>query len=81
MRSKSAVIMGDIIGSQNVIDVQKMHRLFNEVITEINKEYEDDILSPLTITLGDEFQGLISNLYNAFEIASRMRFFFFSSSA
>lgn len=59
--------MSDIIGSRNknqklVIDN------FKKCTGYINEKYEENILSPLTITLGDEFQGVINNLTSAVKI-------------
>ena len=41
---------------------------FRTCTTYINNKYKKNILSPLTITLGDEFQGVIKNLSNSIKI-------------
>ena len=41
---------------------------FRNCTTYINNKYKKNILSPLTITLGDEFQGVIKNLSNSIKI-------------
>lgn len=41
---------------------------FRNCTTYINNKYKKNILSPLTITLGDEFQGVINHLSNSIKI-------------
>jgi hypothetical protein len=61
---KHYILMADIIESgdrpQNIL-----MQNFEELIKKVNKTFKNTILSPLTITLGDEFQGVISNLTTA----------------
>lgn len=54
------ILMGDIIKSSEQNQALLMSD-FQEVIQSINSKYADKLLSPLTITLGDEFQGIIKN--------------------
>lgn len=60
MRAKytHAALMGDIVGSDAAPSAKILHRRFNAVMTEANRVSRRDLASPLTITLGDEFQGL-----------------------
>lgn len=59
--------MADIIDSSQK-DSKKLLSQFKESVSEINSKWSKDIVSPLTITLGDEFQGIINNLKNSIEI-------------
>lgn len=68
-----AILMGDIVRSRQAEDPQLTHRVFNKVVNQINEEMKAQILSPLTITLGDEFQGLIQTLEQTFKIAFAIR--------
>lgn len=63
-----SVIIGDIIDSKKITDRQKVQAKFKDVLHEINKKYTDDIASQFTITLGDEFQGLLKNRKNIMNI-------------
>ena len=65
------VIIGDISGSKQLNSKHRFQtQLFiKSAIVQINEEYEDLIEAPLTITKGDEFQGLFPNLSNAFKIS------------
>lgn len=67
------VLMGDIVASRNTESEKNLHSNFNEVIKKINRKYKNKIISPFTITLGDEFQGLVDNLKDAFLISNEMR--------
>lgn len=69
---KLSVLMGDIIGSEDM-DRARLHAVFNEEIGQANKTFRPDLVSPLTITLGDEFQGLVRTSAQAFQIANSLR--------
>jgi hypothetical protein len=64
--------MGDIIGSEEM-DRARLHAVFNEEIGRANRAFAQDLASPLTITLGDEFQGMVRSSADAFRIANQMR--------
>lgn len=55
------IIMCDIIGSRQQQQKLVMQQ-FKSCTQYINDKYEKSILSPLTITLGDEFQAVIKSL-------------------
>ncbi|MEP5612070.1 MAG: SatD family protein [Cyclobacteriaceae bacterium] len=55
------VLMGDIIDSSNYPQSRMMDD-FKELIQFSNKEGGSSLLSPLTITLGDEFQGVVDSI-------------------
>jgi hypothetical protein len=63
--------MGDIVASEAAASVKAMHQAFNKAIAAANKKYAP--LSPLTITHGDEFQGLTNTLVSAWDIAAALR--------
>lgn len=65
------ILMADIIGSSNM--QQKMLMVdFKSVVNVINRKAKQTIISPMTITLGDEFQGVIDDLQSALEIILMM---------
>ena len=59
--------MADIIGSRKA-DQQMLMDSFKEVIKYTNGKEKKNFLSPMTITLGDEFQSVVNNLSAALEI-------------
>lgn len=65
--------MGDLVDSERDPDIARLHTRFNAAIKQQNDRWRDVLVSPLTITLGDEFQGLASTLKSAAEIARELR--------
>ncbi|MDN5203620.1 SatD family protein [Fulvivirgaceae bacterium BMA10] len=61
------ILMADVIESSEK-DGKSLMLDFKELVREINMQYKQDLLSPLTITLGDEFQGVVKNLRKSLEI-------------
>lgn len=59
--------MCDIVGSRKLDQVLTID-YFKKCTSYINKKYSNSLLSPLTITLGDEFQGVVQNLNDAIQI-------------
>lgn len=64
--SKNFIIMADIIKSRNYA-IENIHQPFGDLIASCNQEFSKYILSPYTITLGDEFQGVADSLLSAIE--------------
>ncbi len=54
------IIMGDIIKSRKT-NGQIIAGIFEKLVTYLNEKFRNEILSPLTITLGDEFQGVLQS--------------------
>jgi SatD family (SatD) len=63
-----AILMGDIVKSSKTKDMKALSIAFNKVIHALNLRFKKHIISPLTITLGDEFQGVIDTTEMAFTI-------------
>jgi len=47
--------------------VSKLRREFIQIVSSCNKTLEGEILSPYTVTLGDEFQGVARSLKGLFD--------------
>lgn len=62
-----SILMADIINNRREESNKLMFDL-RKLVFIINKKWKKQVLSPLTITLGDEFQGVIHNLENAYKI-------------
>ncbi len=58
------VIIADIINSKNIIDRVASQRKLLAVLIDINELFRDDLASKFSITLGDEFQGLLKSKQN-----------------
>ncbi|MBW7997843.1 MAG: hypothetical protein FVQ81_14990 [Candidatus Glassbacteria bacterium] len=59
--AKYFILMGDVIASSDA-DNDKLRRHFKSLVSACNSSVRNHILSPYTITLGDEFQGIASSL-------------------
>ena len=61
------ILMADIIGSRKT-DQKKLIADFKEIVRQTNLNAGAGLLSPVTITLGDEFQGVVASLAAALGI-------------
>uniref|UniRef100_UPI0037500E8A SatD family protein n=1 Tax=Flavobacterium sp. TaxID=239 RepID=UPI0037500E8A len=61
------ILMADILESREK-DANELMLEFKETVKYINDNWQKNIISPLTITLGDEFQAIIDNVENAVNI-------------
>jgi len=61
-------LIGDICGSRDLKDRGSVQTQLQQCLNDVNKRYADVLVSPLTITLGDEFQGLFNNAKKVWEI-------------
>jgi hypothetical protein len=59
--------MGDIIGSR-MLEARQLRQEFIEIVSSCNNKLRGEILSPYTITLGDEFQGIARSLPGLLEV-------------
>jgi hypothetical protein len=65
--------MGDLVRSERASSLEQLHALFNAAVERQNSTQAAVIVSPLTITLGDEFQGLVTSLVAAATMARNIR--------
>ncbi len=65
--------MGDIVNSEQSESRAALSRKFNSVVSAINRKHSEYLASPLTITLGDEFQGLAKGTLGGFRLLSELR--------
>lgn len=69
MNSKYYVaIIGDIVDSKKIADRKQTQRELKALLDKINRIYKEDIAAKFSITLGDEFQGLLKNTKNVINI-------------
>ncbi len=65
------ILMADIVDSSDYASGPLMGE-FKRLVKKVNKEFDEKIKSPLTITLGDEFQGIVKDLDSALEVIFRL---------
>ncbi len=71
MPTVQTILMGDVEGSSS-LDSGFVQKSLSAMIQSINSEKRPSILSPLTITLGDEFQGVAKSVADGINILINM---------
>lgn len=66
-----AILMADIIKSRRA-DARVLISDLKKLVELMNQKWSGTLLSPLTITLGDEFQGVIRDMKSAIEMIIAM---------
>lgn len=66
-------VIADIINSKTTRDRGQVQKKLNKILAGINKDYDGSIASNFTITLGDEFQGLLNNPKSVMEIINHIK--------
>ncbi len=61
-------IIGDIVDSRNLVNRNIVQNRLKSVLSAVNEKYKEYIASSFTVTLGDEFQGLLFGAVHAFDI-------------
>lgn len=64
------ILIGDIIASKEITDRLNFQKKFADVLSRPNKTYYNSMISPLTPTIGDEFQAVLWEATNLFNIIS-----------
>lgn len=67
MSINNFIIMADIVKSRKQPSKELLSN-FKEITKSVNDKNKKKLISPLTITLGDEFQGISNSLENAIEV-------------
>ena len=64
--AKRHILMGDVIRSSKQ-DARQLRKEFMGLVSLCKQKLEHDIISPYTVTLGDEFQGIAASLQAVIE--------------
>ena len=67
-------IIGDLVESRELDERWKIQEQLNKVLGQVNEKYKADIAAKFTITLGDEFQGLMHRTNETLIILDEIRF-------
>lgn len=73
------ILMADIVDSRKA-DQTLLINEFKNVVHFINDKWKVSIVSPLTITLGDEFQGIIQDMESCYKVVFDMEEFILENS-
>lgn len=61
------IFMGDVVNSSDY-DGEVLSKGLKELVENTNTKFSEAILSPLTITLGDEFQGVLHSVSSGIDL-------------
>lgn len=61
-------IIGDMIGSRKLENRSVVQKRFSAALNEVQKRYAQQIVSPLTVTIGDEFQAVLKETSHLFAL-------------
>ncbi len=61
------IFMGDVVNSSDY-DGEALSKGLKELVENTNTKFSETILSPLTITLGDEFQGILRSVSSGIDL-------------
>lgn len=65
---KYCAITGDLIKSREIEQRHKVQAKLVKILDKVNKNFRNVIVVKFTVTLGDEFQGLINSLAESYKI-------------
>lgn len=60
------VIIGDLVQSREIRDRDTVQKRFAATLGRVQQEFEEDIASPFTLTIGDEFQAVLDRCGNLY---------------
>jgi DNA-binding transcriptional LysR family regulator len=69
--SASATLIGDLIGSRRARDRDRLHTRLAQALAEVNEQSAP--ITPLRITVGDEYQGAFATVGAALQATLRLR--------
>jgi hypothetical protein len=69
--SEAATLIGDLVGSRTSADRRALHARVETLLAEVNETM--DPVTPLRITVGDEYQGAFADVGSAARAALRLR--------
>lgn len=72
MAQQYFVIIGDMVQSREIRERQKVQEAFQQALQRVQQEYERGIVSPLTLTIGDEFQAVLNKADRFFFMINRL---------
>lgn len=70
-------IIGDMVNSRNIENRSEIQKKMKEILDNVNVRFSSSLASKFTITLGDEFQGLLTSVTDLITIIDYMKFEFY----
>ena len=72
MQAQYFVIISDMVQSRALTDRQKAQNAFKAALANVQKQYRHDVISPFTLTIGDEFQAVLGNASHFFAMINQL---------
>jgi len=69
---KYFVLIGDIVRSRELPQRSSLQKKFVDTLKTVQEKYAGSIISPLTLTIGDEFQAVFQTADHLFDILREM---------
>jgi len=69
----SAALIGDLVRSRDVADRRGLHGALRGALEQVNDELGDEVVDPLRVTVGDEFQGRFATVGAAVHASMLLR--------
>jgi hypothetical protein len=66
-----ATLIGDVVGSRRAGERTTLHEALTDLLAEVNETFGP--ITPLRVTVGDEFQGAFANVSDALRASFRLR--------
>jgi hypothetical protein len=70
-KARYYILMADVINSR-VLEGGKMMQDLKTLVSVFSKQNKNEFLSPMTITLGDEFQAIVKNLAGGIQLLVKL---------
>ncbi|WP_294345763.1 SatD family protein [uncultured Clostridium sp.] len=70
-----SVINMDIMNSRNIKDRESIQNDIKTYLTSISKKYQKILVAPITMTLGDEWQIVLSDISESYDIFKEIQVF------
>ncbi|GEK91192.1 SatD family protein [Alkalibacterium kapii] len=71
-KTTKIAMIGDIIASKKLKERAETQKILSTILSKMNTTYSEHFESHLTITLGDEFQCIVSDVKTAFILIDRI---------
>lgn len=69
----SATLVGDLVRSRTAPDRRRLHTALVEALSQVNAACADEVVDPLRVTVGDEFQGRFATVGAAVQASLLLR--------
>ncbi|MDI6641020.1 MAG: SatD family protein [Elusimicrobiota bacterium] len=73
MKKLYTAITGDLIKSREIPNRNRIQLKLQNILDRVNKQFKDIIIVKFSITVGDEFQGLLNSVEKSYDIIKEIQ--------